>query len=105
MATERPEPEMPSGSPSDSYWASIRSEIHTNQEAAKVLGVTDRRVRVLAQEGRLELTERTESTLRDQLQREQERADQAELEARKLRAALEVARKPERPWWRRVFGG
>ena len=56
-------------------------------------------------EGRLERTEMTESALRAQLQREQERADQAELEARRLRAALEEARKPEPPWWRRMFGG
>jgi hypothetical protein len=39
------------------------------------------------------------------LVRERERADQVELEARRLRAALEEARKPERPWWRRMFGG
>ena len=63
-------------------------------------------------EGRLELTERTESTMREErerliadLVRERERADQVELEARWLRAALEEARKPERPWWRRMFGG
>jgi excisionase family DNA binding protein len=54
-------------------------------------------------EGRLELTERTESTLREQLERERGRADESELEARRLRAALEEARKPEPPWWRRLF--
>jgi excisionase family DNA binding protein len=54
-------------------------------------------------EGRLELTERTESTVRESLQRERARADEAELEARRLRAALEEARKPEPPWWRRLF--
>lgn len=67
------------------------------------------RLQALAEEtgrlrGMLELTERAESTLQEQLDRERERADQAELEARRLRAALEEARKPERPWWRRVFG-
>jgi excisionase family DNA binding protein len=39
--------------------ASDRSEVYTVQEAAKVLGITDRRVRALAQEGRIE-GERTE---------------------------------------------
>jgi excisionase family DNA binding protein len=56
-------------------------------------------------EGRLELTEQTRSTLREAYEREKERADEAELEARRLRGMLEEARKPERPWWRRVFGG
>jgi excisionase family DNA binding protein len=153
------------GTPSGSDRPSSRNELYTVAEAAKVLGITDRRVRALAQEGRiegerteggwklfrysvhsfrderrereapseaarstvearewiervntlerelgrlegrLELTERTESTLREQLERERERADESELEARRLRAALEEARKPERPWWRRVFGG
>ena len=46
-------------------------------------------------EGRLELTEVTESTLREQLQRERERAD-------RLEAELSEAR---RGFWRRLFGG
>ena len=46
-------------------------------------------------EGRLELTEQTESTLREQLQRERERADRLEAELREAR----------RPWWSRLFGG
>jgi excisionase family DNA binding protein len=45
-------------------------------------------------EGRLELTEQTESTLREQLQRERERADRLEDELREARL----------PWWRRMFG-
>jgi excisionase family DNA binding protein len=45
-------------------------------------------------EGRLELTSITETTLRDQLERERERADRAEEEARLAR----------RPWWSRLFG-
>jgi excisionase family DNA binding protein len=44
----------PSGSPSGTDRASDRSEVYTVQEAAKVLGITDRRVRALAQEGRIE---------------------------------------------------
>jgi excisionase family DNA binding protein len=46
-------------------------------------------------EGRLELTEMAESTLREQLERERERADRLEEELRDAR----------RPWWRRMFGG
>jgi excisionase family DNA binding protein len=45
-------------------------------------------------EGRLELTELTESTLREQLQRERERADRLEEELREAR----------RSWWSRLFG-
>ena len=54
-------------------------------------------------EGRLELTEVAESTLRDSLERERERADAAETEARALRDELAAARR-ERSWWRRLFG-
>jgi|SRR5215216_1974240 len=43
---------------------------------------------------RAELTAVTESTLREQLQRERERADRLEDELREART----------PWWRRVFG-
>jgi excisionase family DNA binding protein len=45
-------------------------------------------------EGRLELTEVAESTLREQLQRERERADRLEEELRNAR----------RSWWSRLFG-
>ena len=44
-------------------------------------------------EGRLELTSITETTLRDQLDRERERADRAEEELRDAR----------RSWWSRIF--
>jgi excisionase family DNA binding protein len=50
----RPDSGRPSASPSGSDRASERSEVYTVQEAAKVLGITDRRVRALAQEGRIE---------------------------------------------------
>jgi excisionase family DNA binding protein len=46
-------------------------------------------------EGRTQLTEVTESTLRDQLQRERERAD-------RLEAELKVER--EKGFWRKLFG-
>jgi hypothetical protein len=45
-------------------------------------------------EGRLELTEITESTLREQLERERDRADRLEEELREAR----------RSWWSRLFG-
>ncbi len=46
-------------------------------------------------QARTELTEKAESTLRDQLERERERADRLEAELREAR----------RGWWRRTFGG
>jgi excisionase family DNA binding protein len=46
-------------------------------------------------EGRLELTEMAESTLREQLERERERADRLEAELSESR----------RGFWRRLFGG
>jgi hypothetical protein len=64
-------------------------------------------------EGRLELTEKTESTMREErerllsdLGRERERADQlegAQEEARRLREELEAER--SKGFWRRLFGG
>jgi predicted nuclease with TOPRIM domain len=51
---------------------------------------------------RLELTEQTDSTLREQLDRERTRADELAEETRELREKLEVARQP---WWRKLFGG
>ena len=83
-------------------------------------------------EGRLELTERTESTIREQLDRERARADRLEEEAARLRDQLEAERRrqaereeepvseeptpperepapvqeaPPRRLWRRLFGG
>jgi excisionase family DNA binding protein len=44
----------PSGTPYGTYRTSDRSAYYTVSEAAKVLGITDRRVRALAQEGRIE---------------------------------------------------
>ena len=50
---------------------------------------------------RLELTEKAESTLRESLERERERADALQLETERLRTELEEARLS---WWRRFFG-
>jgi hypothetical protein len=59
------------------------------------------RVETLAMElghtrGRLELTEKTESTLREQLERERERADRLEEELRVEQS---------KGFWARLFGG
>ncbi len=48
-------------------------------------------------EGRLELTEVAESTIREQLERERARADRLE--------ELREARERLLPWWRRWFRG
>lgn len=53
-------------------------------------------------EARAELTEIAESTIKEQLQRERERADRMEEEARQLREQIEASR---RGFWKRLFGG
>jgi hypothetical protein len=67
----------------------------------------DSRVAALERElsrlkGRLELTERAESTLREELDRERQRTELERQWAERLEAQLEEAR---RPWWRRLLGG
>jgi len=51
-------------------------------------------------QGRLEITEVAESTLREQLERERSRADEERERANRLEEELREAR---RPWWRRLF--
>jgi excisionase family DNA binding protein len=58
--------------------------------------VADLNYRLGRAEARAELTEQTESTLREQLERERERADRLEEELRGER---------EKGFWRRLFGG
>jgi len=53
-------------------------------------------------EGRLELTAVAESTLRESLERERERVDRTETEARRLREELEAER--SKGFWKRLFG-
>jgi excisionase family DNA binding protein len=53
-------------------------------------------------EGQRELQAVAESTLRESLDRERQRADALQLEAKLLRDELDKARLP---WWRRWFGG
>lgn len=54
-------------------------------------------------EGRLQITEVAESTLRESLERERERADRLEERAEKLRDELEAER--AKGFWARLFGG
>jgi len=66
-----------------------------SQEAAELrLRVEDLQRELGRLEGQRELEAVTQSTLREQLQRERERADRLEEELRDAR----------RPWWRRIFG-
>lgn len=63
--------------------------------------VRDLRYQLGLSRGRIELTEKAESTLRDALERERERADTERERAEKLQAELDRARVP---WWRKMFG-
>jgi excisionase family DNA binding protein len=66
-----------------------------SQEAADLrLRVEDLQRQLGRLEGQRELEAITQSTLREQLQRERERADRLEEELRDAR----------RPWWRDIFG-
>src|SRR5215203_5279744 len=67
--------------------------------------VRDLRYQLGLSRGRIELTEKAESTLRDALERERERADAERERAEKLQAELDRAREAAaKPWWRRLFG-
>jgi excisionase family DNA binding protein len=78
-----------------------RSPHESGEDAARELRakVEDLSYRLGKSEARAELTERAESTVREALERERERADRMEEEARQLREAA------ARSWWRRIFGG
>jgi septal ring factor EnvC (AmiA/AmiB activator) len=81
---------MPDRPPKESQEA-----LESSQEAAGLRERVESLQRELGRlEGRLELTEQTESTLREQLERERERADRLEEELRDAR----------RSWWSRMFG-
>jgi len=69
--------------------------LESSQEAAGLRERVESLQRELGRlEGRLELTEIAESTLREQLERERERTDRLEEELRDAR----------RSWWSRMFG-
>jgi Tfp pilus assembly protein PilF len=63
--------------------------------------VRDLRYQLGLSRGRIEITEKAESTLRDALERERERADAERQRAEQLQADLDRARLP---WWRKMFG-
>lgn len=74
-----------------------------SHEAAELRArVEDLSYRLGRTEARAELTEQAESTIKEQLQRERERADRMEEEARQLREQIEASR---RGFWKRLFGG
>jgi hypothetical protein len=62
--------------------------------------VRDLRYQLGLSRGRIELTEKAESTLREALGRERERADAERERAEKLQAELDRARLP---WWRKMW--
>jgi excisionase family DNA binding protein len=66
------------------------------------LEVRELRYQLGLSRGRIELTEKAESTLREALARERERADAERERAEKLQAELDRARLP---WWKRMFSG
>lgn len=73
------------------------------REAAELRSrVEDLQYRLGRTEAIVELTEQAESTLREDLERERQRADRLEGELREARERLEESR---RSWWRRMFGG
>jgi hypothetical protein len=73
-------------------------------EAAELRSrVEDLSYRLGRSEAKTELTEIAESTVREQLVRERERADRLEDEARQLREQIEASR--QRGFWSRLFGG
>lgn len=63
--------------------------------------VRDLRYQLGLSRGRIELTEKAESTLRDALARERERADAERERAEELQAELDRARLP---WYRKLLG-
>jgi hypothetical protein len=73
-----------------------------------VLRLEDLQRRLGRCEGRLELSQVSESLLREQLKRERERADRLEAELREAQAELRVAEverhKSRRGWFRHFFG-
>lgn len=73
-----------------------------SQEAAELrLRVEDLQRQLGRLEGRLELTERTESTMQQERERLMADLDRERERAERLEQELQAAR---RPWWRRVFG-
>lgn len=80
---------------------------HSGEDAAREAAelrarVEDLSYRLGRSEARAELTERAESTVREALERERERADGLDAELRETRDQLEASRR--RGFWSRLFG-
>jgi excisionase family DNA binding protein len=104
-----------------SRWKVFRKSVHVLRDSRRTSNVTSEaqewppealgaleEVKVLQRElgrleGRLQITEVAESTLRESLERERERADRLEERAEKLRDELEAER--SKGFWVRLFGG
>jgi excisionase family DNA binding protein len=81
-----------------------RSPHESGEDAARELRarVEDLSYKLGRSEARAELTERAESTVREALERERERADRLEAELRETRDQIEASRR--RGFWSRLFG-
>ncbi len=81
-----------------------RAPHESGEDAARELRakVEDLSYKLGRSEARAELTERAESTVREALERERERADGLETELRETRDQLEASR--QRGFWSRLFG-
>ena len=77
------------------------------QEAAELrVRVEDLQRQLGRLEGRLELTERAESTMQQERERLIEDLERERERAERLQRELDTARQAAaRPWWRRMFGG
>lgn len=64
----------------------------------------DARADAASAQARLELTERAESSLREEVTRERQRAEEAEQRTHELQQELEEARRASRGFWSRLFG-
>lgn len=64
----------------------------------------DARAAAASAQARLELTERAESSLREEVARERQRAEEAERRSAELEKELAETRRPK-GWWARLFGG
>jgi excisionase family DNA binding protein len=81
-----------------------KKALEASQDATDLLSVVRDLERELGRmEGRLQITEVAESTLRESLERERERADRLEEGAEKLRTELEAER--SKGFWARLFRG
>jgi chromosome segregation ATPase len=106
--------ELPEQSPREGYvehrrdYEEAAGELPEELPKGIVQRLEDLQRRLGRCEGRLELTQISETILREQLKRERERADRLEAELREAEADLRVAEvalyKSQRGWFGRFFG-